>query len=391
MALPSNIYKRGRKYWCRFWAGGLQVREPLSTDLEVAKKMLKKKMGEAYADDTARGTMDYPWSRLVEQYLEAVSQTERPKTLQGYRRDLHVFTEFAKPKAVKDITEAIAAKFRASRLAEGASERTVNKQIGSIRQVLNYGCGKRKNGMHGEKLIPRNPLAGLQKLPETHPRKERRAMTFEEVLAVFEHSPAYLRPIWQMFCRSGLRLDELCQMKFEHINFAASEVTVKASYAKGKRDRTIPLDAEMLAMLVELRDAAPNRTANYRTKQGRAVDHDFVFVNAANCRYRNEGNLLRAFYAICKKAGITDARPWGSVDIHAMRVTFASMSIDCGADPKSVQGILGHKTLDMTMRIYTKISETGKRRAVEVLPFNKKPRPLSADEIVAKMADTVEV
>ena len=57
------------------------------------------------------------------------------------------------------------------------------------------------------------------------------------------------------------------------------------------------------------------------------------------------------------------------VDIHSLRRTFATEAISSGADPKSVQELLGHKTLAMTMKIYTKIRTQTKRQAIARLPY----------------------
>jgi hypothetical protein len=42
-----------------------------------------------------------------------------------------------------------------------------------------------------------------------------------------------------------------------------------------------------------------------------------------------------------------------------------------GADPKSVQELLGHRTLDMTMKIYIKIRSQTKRQALGKLPYGQ--------------------
>ena len=67
--------------------------------------------------------------------------------------------------------------------------------------------------------------------------------------------------------------------------------------------------------------------------------------------------LLPKFYRICRKAGIEDEWPDGSVDIHSLRVTYCTMTIGNGADPKSVQDILGHSTLALTMKTYAKATD----------------------------------
>ena len=57
------------------------------------------------------------------------------------------------------------------------------------------------------------------------------------------------------------------------------------------------------------------------------------------------------------------------VDVHSLRRTFATNLIANGADPKSVQELLGHATLDMTMRIYAKLHTQTKRQALGKLSY----------------------
>ena len=50
-------------------------------------------------------------------------------------------------------------------------------------------------------------------------------------------------------------------------------------------------------------------------------------------------------------------------------MTYTTMAIGNGADPKSVQDILGHSTLALTMNTYTKATNSGKRHATAAIPF----------------------
>src|SRR5689334_4848136 len=85
------------------------------------------------------------------------------------------------------------------------------------------------------------------------------------------------------------------------------------------------------------------------------ADRERVFVNHIGKPHRN--NLLRKFYGTCKRAKIADGKRNGSVDLHSLRVTFTTLSLEGGASPKAVQAILGHATLDMTMRVYAKATD----------------------------------
>ncbi len=98
-----------------------------------------------------------------------------------------------------------------------------------------------------------------------------------------------------------------------------------------------------------------------------------LFVTTANTPLGN--NVYRSFKAICAKSGIETKTLDGEgnlievVVLHSTRHTFATDLIRNGADPKSVQALMGHKTLDMTMRIYTKVNVTQKQNAIKKLSF----------------------
>jgi site-specific recombinase XerD len=76
-----------------------------------------------------------------------------------------------------------------------------------------------------------------------------------------------------------------------------------------------------------------------------------------------------------KRAGIDrrtfspDGRVLEHVDLHSLRRTFATSLIVGGADPKTVQELLGHKTLAMTMKIYAKVRAGTKRQALGRLSY----------------------
>jgi integrase len=86
-------------------------------------------------------------------------------------------------------------------------------------------------------------------------------------------------------------------------------------------------------------------------------------------------NLLRKFYGTCKRAVIADGKRGGAVDLHSLRVTFTTLSLEGGASPKAVQTILGHATLDMTMRVYAKATDRSMRDAINALPFARASVP----------------
>jgi len=228
--------------------------------------------------------------------------------------------------------------------------------------------------------IGSNPLASLKPLPtKGKERKQHRVMTVSELLLVFEASPDYLKPCWRMLATTGMRRQELASLTFDDVDFNKAVVSIRAENSKTGRPREIPLDEEMLATIQRLHDEAPFRrpgTGN-TAKDTEAIERAFskrhVFVTQAGTPWGHR--LLRRFYAICKRVGIEDAVPGGSVDIHAFRGTFTPLAIDGGANPKDVQTILGHSSLEMTMNAYAKSTAHARRAAISALPFAKAAAP----------------
>jgi hypothetical protein len=67
----------------------------------------------------------------------------------------------------------------------------------------------------------------------------------------------------------------------------------------------------------------------------------------------------------------SNGREIDHIDVHSLRRTFITDALANGADPKSVMEIVGHKTLDMTMRVYAKMHAQTKRQAVAGLSYGK--------------------
>src|SRR5207253_8746117 len=106
----------------------------------------------------------------------------------------------------------------------------------------------------------------------------------------------------------------------------------------------------------------------------------------ANTPMGHRSNLYHTFLRCCDKAGIltettdTEGRVVEHVYLHSLRRTFATNLIVGGADPESVRQLLGHRTLEMTRKIYTKIRSQTKRQALRKLSYGQ--GALAPDHIV---------
>lgn len=379
--LPRGLWERNGVYYSRFTANGRLVRQRLSSDFKSACTILNDLRARADRGDFGIVDNDCPWESLKEKFIKWKWQTGRNP--QRYEEDIRIFEAYLKPTSIRQIDHGYAIGFRNWRLegggpkaAEGkvrktVTKRTINRQIGVLSAMLNKGVEW--------KLIGSNPLAGLKPLRHDVLAKDRRSLTLAEVERLFAASPAYLRPMWRAFMCTGLRRNELVSMKFSDVDFERRTVIVRASTAKTHKSREVPLDDETFETVVRLRDEAkhrqpvPGKTAKATAQQLRSFSREHVFVTTANTPWKN--NLLKRFYSVCRQAEIDGAHVNGSVDIHSLRVSFTTLSLENGANPKAVQSILGHSTLTLTMGVYAKATDVAKRHAVGALPFASVRKP----------------
>lgn len=162
--------------------------------------------------------------------------------------------------------------------------------------------------------------------------------------------------------RTGLRRGELIGLRWSDIDLERRLLTVRHSVVDGiegspknNRLRHIPLTDEVVARLTERRTRA------------RAADSP-VFAGQHGqpvTKSQMECGLDR----MCRRVGL---RPIGW---HALRHTFASHLAMAGVPLPSIKELLGHATIEMTMR-YAHLAPSSLRAAIDLLPgVSDPPRP----------------
>jgi len=371
--LPAGMRQRGTAYYCCFRRGGQVIQRKLSTDFDAAKVILNDLRARADKSDFGIVDNDHPWEELKREFLRWAKQAVRDAG--AYERDLRYIEKFQRVQSCKSITQAYVVGYRDWRLSQArgsvagldwqkqkgkrVSPRTVNREVGTLVNMLNKAVEWGR--------IASNPLVGLKPLEAGEPRKQRRALSCEEVQAIMREAPNYLKPVFRLFSVAAIRREELSSLLFSDIDFERRSITIRASIAKSKKAREVLIDDETLGMLADLKAKAKDRQVMTGKGAVRRFSRDHVFVTTRNTSHGD--HLLKAFYSVCKRAGIDGAEQGGSVDLHSLRVTSASLMLENGASPKAVQAILGHSTLALTMNVYAKATEKAKREAVAALPF----------------------
>jgi integrase len=118
---------------------------------------------------------------------------------------------------------------------------------------------------------------------------------------------------------------------------------VEAAYAKNRETRSVPMTSVLTETLQAIRIDAGQRAP--------------VFLNSKGTSYRD---ISTAFETAVRRAGLND------VSFHTTRHTFASRLVMRGVDLKTVQELMGHKHINMTLK-YAHLAPGHKRAAIAVL------------------------
>ena len=212
----------------------------------------------------------------------------------------------------------------------GIDNRSVNRKLSTLKSFYKF--------LVREGKIEVNPTSGIiapkisKKLPSYVPEKDMESL-FRDV--EFENGFVGKRDrlVLEMFYATGMRRDELINLKVNGVN--RRENTVKV-LGKRNKERIIPLYEgvnEALEEYLEVRsDCEPQDDHLFLTEKGKKIYPGLIYGIVK--RY------LEQITTIQKKSP------------HVLRHTFATHMLNNGADLNSIKELLGHANLSAT-QVYT--------------------------------------
>ena len=281
------------------------------------------------------------------EYLRGVKNLS-VNTVDAYRRDLGQFVDFLKRAGVADfsgVDHRILRSFLANQQSRGYSRTTMARRCACLRSFFSFLLEKG--------FIDSDPTAALS-FP-VKGRKLPRFLTAAETDALFEdiddRHPGYRdKAVIELLYATVMRVGELCGMRLGDIDLETGAIRV---VGKGDRERIVLAGGAAVAALkkyLEKERPALLRQGGYRG--------ELVFLG-------RRGNPLnpREVRRIVERASLPLAEA-GRVTPHTLRHTFATHLLANGADLRSVQELLGHRSV-ATTRIYTHLTMSDIREAYE--------------------------
>ena len=252
-----------------------------------------------------------------------------PHTVDAYTRDLALLDAYAaaisrdvKHLGAEDVRACVAETHR-----RGLSAKSVQRKLSAWRSYFQWLL---KNA-----VIAANPAAGIRgpkaarKLPQVLDVDEA-----VQLVTVDTSEPLGVRDraMMELFYSSGLRVSELCSLRWSSLDAEAGLVTV---LGKGSKERVVPVGSHALQALSDLKAASAPNDGNafiFSGRQGAALT-----TRAVQKRVR----------ALSLRQGI-----FKRVHPHLLRHSFASHVLESSGDLRAVQELLGHADISTT-QIYT--------------------------------------
>jgi integrase len=273
-------------------------------------------------------------------FLDYSEVNNKPSTVYAKRWVLrtHLVPAFGKPR-LDTIGPADVETYKARKLKDGQAAKSVNNHLTILRKMLNL-------------------AAEWGELPHAPRVKQLRVAHGDFQFLSFEETERFVRAAateWKAFVvtalKTGLRAGEPLALKWEDLDLVAGRLLVRRTLwhdqegtPKAGRTREVPLSNEAIATL----------------KSHRHLKGDYVFCETDGRRLTHS-RVKGVVPSTCKKAGLAKR-----LTTHDLRHTFASHLVMRSVALKAVQELLGHATMEMTMR-YAHLSPEVRREAVQVL------------------------
>ncbi len=258
-----------------------------------------------------------------EQLINLWTDGKSVHTADYYYRVALQFMEFVgKPLHLVSLAEVQA--FAHNLEERGIKASTRRTAIAAVKSLLSFG--------HKIGVLPAN-VGAIVKPPKAPDCLHQRLLSEMEVQGMFllETHPRN-RALLRLLYYGGLRVSELCALKWDDIDVSGSEVRVTVT-GKGIKTRTVLVPLSVGVEVLALQGDASTSEPMFRSRQG---DH---FGHLARSR------VYQIVKAAAQRAGIK-----GNISPHWLRHAHASHAIQRGAKLHLVCATLGHSSLAVTGR-----------------------------------------
>ena len=341
--MAKGIYKRGNMYWIRYVGlDGRVIRESSGfTKFREAESLLIKKRNDIKEgkQPEIKRIANHSFYELATEYLK---WAQRQRSFKSKKVFVAQLSESYGNLPLRRFNTRLIEQLQTEVVQSGKKPATVNRLVATIKHMFSKA---EEWDMVEEETLKR--VRKVKLLEENNRRL--RYLSKEECQALINACDRHLRPIVIVALHTGMRKSEILLLKWDNVDLKHGFILLEVT--KNGERREIPINDTVSDTLQGLT---------------RRLDVPYVFYNFRTGKPYND--FKRSFASACRRACIKDFH------FHDLRHTFASHLVMIGTDLTTVKELMGHKTVNMTMR-YAHLAPSHKVKAVDVLDstLNNKP------------------
>ena len=235
-------------------------------------------------------------------------------------------------------------------------------------------------------VITKHPMDTVRFTKPVKPASDHRVLTVEEeqiFLEVAKTSHNYYQ--YALLLETGLRTGEMIGLTWDAIDWKNHTLTVnktlefrhkqhvwRAGPPKTQTSyRTIPLTNRAYDILLRLKELRKKQKLSEELEQALTytdrrtgqtssmVLSDLVFINFRTGMPAKNSSYDTHLYKLCEKAEIPP------FCMHTLRHTYATRAIESGVQPKVLQHLLGHASIQTTMDTYVHVTDDSMQKAIK--------------------------
>ncbi len=191
--------------------------------------------------------------------------------------------------------------------------------------------------------------------------------------------------LWVMLVTTGLRLGEVTGLRWDDVDLERGRAVIQRGVRRQKGQgllfveaksesstRTVHLTPAAIAALKEHRQLL----ATLRSSAGESWEERDLLFPSLTGGLVDPSRVNNAFHIALHKAGLPRVCP------HDLRHTTATLLLEQGVNPKVVQDLLGHSTINITLDIYSHVTprmQEDATQAMQQLLFDEKGNTKQGD------------
>ncbi|QMU65102.1 MAG: tyrosine-type recombinase/integrase [Flavobacteriaceae bacterium] len=261
---------------------------------------------------------------------QIVFKNNTPRTIKWFKEVINYFVKHTEVYHIEEVTQNVIEQWLIhGKCEKNWSAKTIRTRLGNVRLFFKWCVTK---GYMQKNPADDIPVPKLESKIPKHLTKEQSTLILDWAKC-YPYHHYYEKPravaILAVFLFTGIRLQELLNLKINDVNIKESILFVQAG--KGKKDRMIPINAQLKKYLEK-----------YLAVRSKINDRSVYFFVSLICTAQMSAEVIpRLLRKIGKKSGI-------HIHAHLLRHTFAVLMLEAGCNLFSVSRLLGHSDIKTT-------------------------------------------